>query len=462
MHGITSYGTYVPHYALDKRAIAEVLGSGGGRGVRSVASFDEDSTSMGVEAGRRALAIHGEAALPTTLHFATTAPAYADKTNATAIHAALRLDRTGFAVDMAGAVRGAAGALRAAAATSGIAVLSDVRMGRPGSADERDGGDGAAAFVFGDGPDVVAEIIGTAAVTGEFLDRWRLPTDTSSRVWEERFGAQAYAPLIADGAAAALADAGLEAADHVVVSSAHTRAAADARKRLAGDQAAAELGGLIGFAGAADVGLALADVLDRAQPGETVLVVLAADGCDAWVLRVTDAIAARRAVPAVRAQLDGRRPVSYGDVLTWRGVLEREPPRRPDPDRPASPASARTAPWKFGFVASLCGGCSAVNLPPQRICVVCGAVDDMTQTSLADTTGRVATYTIDRLAFSLAPPVVDVVVDFEGGGRYQCEMADVDAGAVAVGDEVEMTFRRLYTVDGVHNYFWKAKPRRQG
>jgi hypothetical protein len=23
---------------------------------------------------------------------------------------------------------------------------------------------------------------------------------------------------------------------------------------------------------------------------------------------------------------------------------------------------------------------------------------------------------------------------------------------------VEMTFRRLYTVDGIHNYFWKAKP----
>jgi hydroxymethylglutaryl-CoA synthase len=23
---------------------------------------------------------------------------------------------------------------------------------------------------------------------------------------------------------------------------------------------------------------------------------------------------------------------------------------------------------------------------------------------------------------------------------------------------VEMTFRRLFTAEGVHNYFWKAKP----
>ena len=29
---------------------------------------------------------------------------------------------------------------------------------------------------------------------------------------------------------------------------------------------------------------------------------------------------------------------------------------------------------------------------------------------------------------------------------------------VAIGDRMEMTFRRFYTVDGVHNYFWKARP----
>jgi hypothetical protein len=29
---------------------------------------------------------------------------------------------------------------------------------------------------------------------------------------------------------------------------------------------------------------------------------------------------------------------------------------------------------------------------------------------------------------------------------------------VAIGDRVAMTFRRLLTADGVHNYFWKARP----
>jgi uncharacterized OB-fold protein len=77
---------------------------------------------------------------------------------------------------------------------------------------------------------------------------------------------------------------------------------------------------------------------------------------------------------------------------------------------------------------------------------------------LADVPGTIATYTLDRLAFSLHPPVVVAVVDFDGGGRFQCELTDVDPSAVAIGQRVEMTFRRLFTAEGVHNYFWKAKP----
>ena len=38
------------------------------------------------------------------------------------------------------------------------------------------------------------------------------------------------------------------------------------------------------------------------------------------------------------------------------------------------------------------------------------------------------------------------------------ELADVDPDGVAIGDPVEMTFRRLNSADGIHNYFWKARP----
>ncbi len=53
--GILAYGVHLPYNRLARSAIGEVMGSGGGRGHRSVASYDEDTTTMGVEAARRAM-----------------------------------------------------------------------------------------------------------------------------------------------------------------------------------------------------------------------------------------------------------------------------------------------------------------------------------------------------------------------------------------------------------------------
>lgn len=458
LSGIVSYGAYVPYHRLDRSAIRASLGQGGGTGNRTVAAYDEDSSSMGVEAARRAL---WGAPLPEALYFATTAPAYADKTNATAMHAALGAGREGFATDLGASVRGASGALRAAAATGGMAVLSDIRTGRPGSADEAAGGDGAVAFSFGTGERVLAEVVAQESVSAEFLDRWRVPGEPYSRVWEERFGSHTYLPLITDAVTRALKSAQLEAPTHVIVSSPQTRAA---RAALGSFPKASRADGLedqIGFAGCAHAGLVLADVLDRAAPGDTILLVIAADGADATVLRVTDAITGRPTGDAVRDQLAVSRDVTYPDFLTWRGFLNREPPRRPDPERPAGPPAARSHRWKYAFEGSRCLACATVNVPPQRVCVQCGAVDRAEPVPLASTKATVATFTIDKLAFSLAPPVVDVVIDFDGGGRYGCQLADADPAAIAIGDRVEMTFRRFHTAGGVHNYFWKARPARK-
>ena len=79
---------------------------------------------------------------------------------------------------------------------------------------------------------------------------------------------------------------------------------------------------------------------------------------------------------------------------------------------------------------------------------------------LATPEADLATYTLDHLAYTLQPPVVAAIVDYEGGGRLSCELTDVDPKEVAIGNELEMTFRRLYTGQGVHNYFWKARPKR--
>jgi uncharacterized OB-fold protein len=91
-----------------------------------------------------------------------------------------------------------------------------------------------------------------------------------------------------------------------------------------------------------------------------------------------------------------------------------------------------------------------------------GALDDMEPLAMAEAVGTVVTFTVDRLAYSPSPPIVFAIVDFDGGGRYPVELTDVDAAEVKVGSRVEMTFRRLFSADGIHDYFWKARPLRQG
>src|SRR5690606_22616676 len=199
---------------------------------RAVASFDEDTTSLGVESARAAL--DGRSSCDAVV-FATTQPAYADKTNATTVHAALGLPGSAGAYDMVGAARCGIGAIRWGFERAGstLAVLSDIRTGLPGSVDESMGGDGAAAFVFGD-TDVLAEVVGIGSATAEMLERWRAPGDSHSRLWEERFGEEPYTRLAISAVVDACRTAGVDVTelDHLVVSGLHARAARSVASRI--------------------------------------------------------------------------------------------------------------------------------------------------------------------------------------------------------------------------------------
>ena len=469
--GIGSWGVYLPFWRLERKTIGQALGAPAGRGARTVASFDEDTTTLGVEAARRAQSGSGVPAAE-QLFFSTPEPAYQDKTNATTIHAALGLPQRAGAYDLVGSVRSAVAALTTAVDSGRdhptLAVISELRTGLAGGGDERESGDGGVAFTCV--PDGAAlELIGRASATEEFVDRWRVPGEQSSQQWEERFGEQAYVPLAHAAFADALKSAGItaESVDHLVVTGLHTRAVRAIKSSLgvAAEAVAPDNSSAIGNLGASQLGVGLADVLERATPGQVVVTVQLADGADALVWRTTDRLPAVQAahreagLDSVAEQVtSGRSDLSYASFLTWRGQLHREPPRRPEPGRPGAPNMLRSEGWKYGFNASQCLVCGFRHLPPTRVCLRCKSVDQMESERLADVQGTVATFTIDYLAFSLSPPTVGVVVDFDGGGRFRCELTDCDPDAVEIGTRVEMTFRRFYTADGMHNYFWKARP----
>ena len=198
-------------------------------------------------------------------------------------------------------------------------------------------------------------------------------------------------------------------------------------------------------------------MVEGAGPGQVLAVVSLADGADVLVFRTTPALGTWSATEPVADQIAAAADLPYGKFLSWRGMVTPEPPRRPEPARVSSSAAWRNEEWKFGFVGSRDRTSQAVHLPPARVSMKGGAVDDMDPVDLADTDATIATYTIDRLAYSPSPPIVFAVLDFDGGGRFPVELTDVDPDQVAIGDRVTMTFRKLFTADGIHDYFWKGR-----
>lgn len=465
--GIRAVGAHIPHRRLDRSQIAATFGKGGGKGTRAVASFDEDTTTMAVEACRAGGVHLGEPALM-ALWFATTDPAYVDKTNASAVHAALGIRGQCPALDFGGGLRSGIGALNAALRATGdiVVTASDRRSGLPTSADEANGGDGAGAVRIGDaaGGPLLAEFVADASTTEEILDRWRTPGDDRSRSWEERFAESVYVDLAVTTFGRALDGSGLTAGDVdvLIATGMHGRAVSRAAAKLGVERIADNLDASVGNTGIAQPFVTLAAVLEAAEPGQTVAMVHLADGCDVVVLRTTGHVARWSPRRSVATQVASGGDISYGTFLSWRGRVEVEPPNRPGPSRVSAPAAQRRQDWKFRFTGSRDRDSGMLHLPPARVSEKGGAVDEMDPTDMADVPGTIAAITVDRLAYSPSPPVVFAVIDFDGGGRAPLELTDVDAGSVAVGDRVEPTFRRLSTADGIHNYFWKVRKIEKG
>ncbi|MCH8195058.1 MAG: hydroxymethylglutaryl-CoA synthase family protein, partial [Chloroflexi bacterium] len=113
MAGISSVGAYIPKYRLPRTAFSEAWGSGGGPGERSVASHDEDTMTMAVNAAVDVLKAHGRDGID-GLFFASTTATYREKLSATLIAAAADLDPNIRTADFAGSLRAGTSALLAA------------------------------------------------------------------------------------------------------------------------------------------------------------------------------------------------------------------------------------------------------------------------------------------------------------------------------------------------------------
>ena len=476
MVGIVSYGAYVPRYRLTRKTISTAMGwfSGGGiPGEKAVANYDEDTVTMAVAAGADCLTGFRRETLE-ALYLATITPPYKDRQDAGIVAAALDVNPDIRTADFAGSSKAGTAALiagcdavKAGSAKSVIVCSSDCRVAKPGSFEEGNYGDGAAAFVLGDSR-VIASLGGSYSVTRDFMDRWRTEDDRFVHSSEDRWiRDEGYTKFIAQAISGLLKKYGLGAKDFakVVYPCLYVREHAAIGKSLGfqPDQLQQELLTTVGDSGVAHPLMMLIAALEEAKPGERILVASYGNGSDAMFFEVTNEIVNAGARRGMKKHLTLKKDLSsYEKYLALRDVLPTEKGVRGETGPTQVTLMWRDRKVILALYGSKCKRCGTPQFPDQRVCVnpECGAVDEMEEYRFADKRGRLFSYTSDSLAFSVSPPEMYGVIDFEGGGRYLLDITDAEAESLRVDMPVEMTFRRRYADEahGIHGYFWKAKP----
>jgi len=467
MAGITSYGAYVPLWRLSRDAIMKGL-----RGEKAIRYFDEDSTTMAVAAAIDCLTGHDRDAIDGLFYATTTAP-YKEKQIATTIAAAADLRQDIITADFTNSLRAGTAALRAAldavkagSAKQVLVVASDCRMGAPGTDFEQNGGDGAAAVLVGDSA-IAVNVEASHAVSKEIHDIWRSEDDAYIRGWEDRFiYSMGYRDTVAEVVTSLLQKTNLTPGDFakIIFASPTPKVIGDLSKKLGIDlktQVQELLFDVMGNTGTAFPLMLLVAALEEAKAGDRLLLTSYGNGADAFVLTVTDQIEKIRDRVGMSRNLAKKRVVDdYRVYLQWRELLVFEAQPTPPGGYISASALWRDRSQIFPLHGLKCKSCNSVHFPPQRVCPKCKSKDQFDEVRLSDKRGTVFTFTADYICSRQEAPRVTAVVDFEGGGRMVTIMTDRVLDEIEVGMPVEMSFRKLATQNGFHNYFWKSMPLR--
>ena len=467
MVGVKAFGAHIPLYRLGKET------SGwGSSSEKAVANFDEDSVTMAVAAGKQCL--RGLDREPVDgLLFATTTPPYAEKQCASIIATALDLRRDIFTADVTGVLRAGTTALKiamdsinAGSASQVLVVASDARLAPPRGDMERNLGDGAAALLLAkDG--VAATIEGTHFISENMLDMWRSQGDSFVRSWEDRFTTEeGLERILPDAVGGFMEKHGLTPSNVTKVAlyapDARRHSQLGRRMGFSPEQLQDPLFGKIGNNGAAYPLTLLIGALEEAKDGDLLLTVSYGDGSDILSFRVNAAIEALKDGHGIKGQVEAKKMLpSYETYARWRDVWTSDAAaRRPAPAVPSVTALWRESDQIIRLYGGKCSQCGYVQYPPQRVCTQCQSKDTSQSVRLSDKKGTVFTYSMDYLAGTTDSPLVVTVINFDEGGRMLCMMTDRELDEVQVGMPVEMSFRKLRVVNGIHNYFWKSVPAR--
>lgn len=189
MAGIVGYGIYIPKYRIKVSEIASMwkknsdeITSGLRVTEKSVPAFDEDSVTIGIEAGKRAYEMAGIVPSKTgCVYFGSESHPYVVNPSSSIVAQYLGVGNNYLAADLEFACKAATAGMQVTAAlldsgkiNYGLVIGSDTAQGKPHDALEYTAASAGAAFVMGIRKDeMVAEIIDTSSFTSDTPDFWR-------------------------------------------------------------------------------------------------------------------------------------------------------------------------------------------------------------------------------------------------------------------------------------------------
>ncbi|MBI4214868.1 hydroxymethylglutaryl-CoA synthase [archaeon] len=330
-YGIVSWGAYIPQLRIRTEEIARVWGREPGEvleglGVyeKAVANYDEDTATISVEAARTAIRRCGlDSKRIGAIYVGSESHPYVIKPTAATVAEAIGASPRLTAADMefackagTASIQACFGLCKSGITEHGLAIGADTAQGKPGDALEYTAASGGAAFIIG--PKPAAELLGTCSYTTDTPDFWRREGAEYPSHGGRFTGEPAYFKHVVECTKILLEKQRISASsiDNVVFHMPNAKFPQRAAKLIGFSPEQMKRGFIVPTIGNTYSGsslLGLTRVLDKAKPGETILVSSfgSGAGADSILLKTTARIKQLQKPPTTQSFIDRKKYVDY-------------------------------------------------------------------------------------------------------------------------------------------------------
>jgi hydroxymethylglutaryl-CoA synthase len=468
---IFGYGVYLPRFRIKREEFGRVWGTGSIK-EKSVAGFDEDVVTMGVEAAQNALEdFRVDPSSLEAVFFATSSPPKVNSLLAPLFAMTLGCrsdirfaDFFGIGQGGTAALRGAFDAINSGQITSALVVCSDDITGAAGSGIESSYGAGAVALVIGRGKGV-AQILSSYSYGTYFPYSWRNPSEHFIQNYgdprfERLYGYEQHVTSAIQGYLVRYKQE-LNQYQHLILPEPDGRAALDLAKKLKATSTQTARAGIaneVGDLGAAGPFLSLARIFEEAKEGERILLASYGNGASSDVLGFK--MLEKTSLKGTRSLINYLKRKEYIDYARYARMKEILVRGGEKPAVPTSlPAVWRSFKNKLALIGSQCKNCGIINYPSRKlICIGCRQEAEFEDIRL-ERKGKI--YTVVTVHY--APPGIEGpygigIAELPSHIRILGRLADCDPAKVEIDQPVELILRRLMEREGIIDYGYALRP----